>query len=61
MYLCVICESEFDRPAVRRWSEPRPDGFREYFCHLICPVCGYGEQYFTKITETGDESYDKES
>lgn len=58
MYVCGLCGGEFDRPAVRRWSEPRPDGFRERFRRPACPVCGAGEQYFDKITEGDDAPWE---
>lgn len=50
MYLCGWCGAAFDRPAARRWSEPRPDGYRERFCQAVCPVCGSDE-----LAEDGGE------
>lgn len=55
MYRCDLCGAEFDMPVSRRWSEARPDGFREPFCQAVCPRCGAEEQYFEEVTED-DES-----
>lgn len=51
MYRCDLCGVKFYRPVSRRWSEARPDGFREPFCMLVCPFCGAEEQYFEEVTE----------
>lgn len=58
MYRCDLCAAEFVRPAVRRWSEGRPDGFRERFCQIVCPSCGAEEQYFEEVTEDDGENDD---
>lgn len=58
MYRCDLCSADFDCPAALRWSEPRPDGFRERFCQAVCPVCGAEEQYFEEMTEGEDEPWE---
>lgn len=51
MYRCDLCGAEFDQPVFRRWSEARPDGFREPFCLAVCHRCGAEEQYFEEVME----------
>lgn len=51
MYICEICGTRFDEPLIREWKEPRPDGFREKFRQVLCPVCG--EPHFHE--EDGDD------
>lgn len=56
MYRCDLCGAEFDQPVFRRWSEARPDGFREPFCQAVCPRCGAEEQYFEEVWEDGGDA-----
>lgn len=58
MYRCDLCAAEFEQPYFRKWSEGRPDGFRERFCQAVCPWCGAEEQYFEEVTEDDGESAD---
>ena len=57
MYLCETCDVPFAEPLVIKYSEPRPDGFREYFTKVLCPICG--QAYFDEIKE--DENADEDS
>lgn len=55
MYICEICEAEFDEPAEQQsWREPMPDGcFQRLYTLPVCPFCD--QPYFVEVCEDDEQ------
>ena len=61
MYRCEICGLIFARPLVTERTEPRPDGFRERFREVLCPVSMAPHINKVEDEEDGKDSDDPNS